>query len=157
MRLRDLMPRWKQIVDIDQPEDVYLSRLMLLRTPWLGVYVHIIRRPDWARCEHDHPWPFVTFVLRGGYEEEIGGRLFVRHPGYIGYRPRSFEHRIVRLLKGPALTFVIRGRNGEAWGFRTVMGKVPWQRYVAWTKELRVLWCDDRPISIETSQPEAHE
>jgi hypothetical protein len=76
--------RWKHIVDIDNPADVYLSRLMLLKTPWFGIYFHVIRRPDWAHCQHDHPWPFVTCILRGGYEEEVGGQLFVRRPDTSG-------------------------------------------------------------------------
>lgn len=136
-------PRWKQIEDIDRPGDVYLSRLMLVRTAWFGLYLHIIRRPDWAQCQHDHPWAFITVILKGGYEEQVGARSFVRRPGYIGYRPRSFEHRITRLLNGNAITLVFRFRNHEHWGFRTWGGKVSWQRYVSWAAPLRVLWCDD--------------
>lgn len=137
--------KWKQIVDIDQPDSVYLSRLMLIRLPWLGVYFHIIRRTDWSHCQHDHPWAFVTLILRGGYEEQVGEDVFVRRPGYIGYRPRNFEHRITRLLKGNAWSLVIRFRNHESWGFRTVNGdKVPWGAYVNWPKATRVLWCNDK-------------
>ena len=143
--LRRLVPRWKQIADIDTG-DVYLSRLMLVRLPWIGVYVHVIRRQDWAQCQHDHPWSFLTFILRGGYEEQVGDRTFIRRPGYIGYRPRSFEHRITRLLSGPAVTLVIRFRNHESWGFRTNLGKVEWRRYLAWPLATRVAWCDDQEV-----------
>jgi hypothetical protein len=139
-----IIPRWKHIEDIDQPGDVYLSRLMLIRLPWLGVYLHIIRRPDWARCQHDHPWAFVTLILWGGYEEAVGDRRFVRRPGYVGYRPRSFEHRITRLLRRTAVTLVVRGKNHEAWGFRTTTGKVGWRSYMSWPIANRVAWCDDR-------------
>lgn len=137
------LPRWKHINDIDTPGDVYLSRLMLLRTPWFGVYLHVIRRPDWAACQHDHPWSFVTIILRGGYEEHVGDRTFVRRPGYVGYRPRHFEHRITRLLKANALTLVFRGFNHETWGFRTLRGKLDWREYTQMPGFLRVLWCDD--------------
>jgi len=137
------LPRWKHIVDIDQPESVYLSRLMLVRTRWFGVYLHVIRRPDWSRCQHDHPWSFLTVILWGGYEERVGDRTFIRRPGYVGYRPRTFEHAITRLLLDKAITLVFRGPNHESWGFRTFQGKVSWQRYVQWPKSLRVLWCDD--------------
>lgn len=146
MSLRRLLPQWKHIADIDRPEEIYLSRLMLIRTPLFGLYLHIIRRPDWAHCQHDHPWSFTTLILRGGYEEEVGDQTFVRRPGYVGHRPRTFEHRIVRLLNGPALTLVFRGPNHESWGFRLrVTGeKIAWQRYTALSQRLRVLWCDDR-------------
>lgn len=151
-RLRAMLPRWKHIEDVDRPDDVYLSRLMLVRTHWLGLYVHVIRRPDWATCQHDHPWAFATLILRGGYEEEIGGKAFVRRPGYFGYRPRSFEHRITRLLSGPAVTLVVRFQNHESWGFRSHLGyKIDWRRYLAAPAALRVLWCDDRPAERSTS------
>lgn len=138
-----LLPRWKHIHDIDQPDDVYLSRLMLARTPWFGLYLHVIRRPDWAQCQHDHPWAFLTIILRGGYEEHIGTSTFIRRPGYVGYRPRGFEHRIVRLLNGNAVTLVVRGRNHEKWGFRTLLGWVHWEKYRDMALAQRVLWCDD--------------
>ena len=137
--------RWKHIPDIDNPTDVYLSRLMLVRLPWVGVYLHVIRRPDWAQCQHDHPWAFVTCILRGGYEEEVGGQCFVRRPGYVGYRPRGFEHRITRLLGETAVTLVVRFKNHEEWGFRTALGKVDWRKYMSWPLALRVAWCDDKP------------
>lgn len=136
--------RWKHIHDIDNPSDIYLSRLVLVWTPWFGLYLHIIRRPDWAHCQHDHPWAFTTLILRGGYEEEIGKVVAIRKPGYIGYRPRRFEHRITRLLKGPAVTLVLRGRNHESWGFRGADGMhIGWQKYLGAPLRLRVLWCDE--------------
>lgn len=141
------LPFWKHIADLDSPGDVYLSRLMLLKTRLLGVYFHIIRRPDYARCEHDHPWAFVTIILRGGYEEEVEGVLHKRRVGYIGYRPRSFEHRITSLPKGTAWSLVIRGPDHFDWGFRTALGKVSWQSYVMWSSAKRVLWCDDKEVA----------
>jgi hypothetical protein len=141
-----MIPRWKHISDIDNPSDVYLSRLMLVRNRWFGVYLHVIRRPDWAHCQHDHPWAFTTFILRGGYEEQVGDRTFVRRAGYVGYRPRGFEHRITRLLKTTAVTLVIRGPNRETWGFRMRHGWVSWQKYVKLSQYLRVLWCDDGDV-----------
>ncbi|MDB4876413.1 MAG: hypothetical protein JWM41_2859 [Gemmatimonadetes bacterium] len=149
------MMRWKHIQDLDEPSDTYLSRLMLFKTRWLGVYFHIIRRPDYARCEHDHPWAFVTLILRGGYEEEVEGKKFMRRPGYVGYRPRSFEHRITQLPKGTAWSLVIRGPDHVEWGFRTLRGRVSWQEYVSWPGIKRVLWCDDRsrPTRARAERP----
>lgn len=138
---------WKKIItDLDSPLDVYLTRYFLLKTRRLGVYVHNIQRPDYARCEHDHPWPFLTVILRGGYTEELAGQRFVRRPGYIGWRGRNFEHRITELPKGNAWTLVIRGPDHFSWNFRTAMGKVSWQTYVMWDGVKRVLWCDDKEV-----------
>lgn len=35
-----------------------------------GVLVHRIDAPDPGLDLHDHPWPFITIILRGGYTEE---------------------------------------------------------------------------------------
>lgn len=35
-----------------------------------GAYLHHIDRPDPGFDLHDHPWPFVSIILRGGYTEE---------------------------------------------------------------------------------------
>lgn len=141
----ELAPRWKHIEDLDRPGDIYLSRLFLVKRQWIGVYLHIIRRDDWSRCQHDHPWAFATLILAGGYEEEVGGKRYVRRPGYFGYRPRSFEHRITELLTGRAITLVVRFYDHVDWNFRTIFGKMPWLDYIRQPNATRVLWCDDRP------------
>lgn len=37
--------------------------------PWIGARVHHIQSSDDDRAFHDHPWPFITIILRGGYTE----------------------------------------------------------------------------------------
>jgi hypothetical protein len=41
------------------------------------MYVHWIYQPDDDRDPHDHPWPFVSFVIRGGYAERLFADLDV--------------------------------------------------------------------------------
>ena len=38
------------VMDLDSPGDIYLARVILLKTHGLGVYLHMIYRPDYARC-----------------------------------------------------------------------------------------------------------
>ena len=138
-------PSVKEIVDLDAPDEVYLRRTQLFKSRWLAVYVHRILRPDVARCAHGHPWPFLTMILRGGYVEEIGGKRYARRPGYVGWRPRAFQHRIVELPHGPALTLVIRGRDHGAWNFYDADGQnpIPWQVYCDMPQRSRILWCEE--------------
>ncbi len=42
-----------------------------MRTSLLKVMRHDWYRSDEDRDLHDHPWPFVTYIARGGYEEEL--------------------------------------------------------------------------------------
>lgn len=53
---------------------IYLRRWRILETPWFGVLLHNIRKPDHDRDAHDHPWSWLTIALRGGYTEEIHDR-----------------------------------------------------------------------------------
>lgn len=70
-------PRWRLLErrDIhaagDDTGDVYLRRLYLIDCPLFGVMLHNIRRPDQDRALHDHPFSFVSLILRGGYVEEL--------------------------------------------------------------------------------------
>lgn len=60
----------------------YMDRFWLLRlgtdgkddrgnpAPWIALRVHHIRSSDEGRDFHDHPWTFLSLILRGGYYEE---------------------------------------------------------------------------------------
>lgn len=116
-------------------EDVYLIRWRLIETPWFGVFLHKICRPDHDRHMHDHPWPFVSFVLRGGYVEQVPcgctiSCISARRAGSIIRHAATDLHRIHELLNGPAWTLVLIGRRCRDWGFQTETGWVQWQEYL---------------------------
>jgi len=126
------MGRWKlfercDIADYADPGDVYLKRWNLLTTPWFGIKIHHIRRPDADRVLHTHPWGFVTFILRGGYVEEMGPqhKIVHRRPGSVARHPSDHRHRIAELRGRQTWTFVLTGPKvpnefepGEnRWGF----------------------------------------
>ena len=79
-RCPDTGPRWafmKRTVIADPLDrtNIYLVRLRILETPWLACYLHSIRRPDSTRALHNHPWGFVSVLLRGGYTEAFAPDL----------------------------------------------------------------------------------
>lgn len=134
------------IPDIDNPDDIYLTRWRIIETPWFSLKLHRIRRPDNDRALHDHPWPFTTLILRGGYLEEIpAGNCeqyfpdswltdhLMRRPGEIIRHRADDLHRIHRLPNGDAWTLVACGPRAREWGFQEGPGLawVPWQRFVA--------------------------
>lgn len=107
----------------------YLDRIRLVQTPWFGVYLHRFDAPDPGMDLHDHPWPFVTMVLSGGYTEvrcdsrwaspgnRPGGCLQHRRR----FRPKVMRlteaHTIVELDRLPTRSLVIVGRRQREWGF----------------------------------------
>lgn len=68
------LARWR-IVDrfvipnLDNPEQLYMTRWRILETPWFGLFVHRFDGPDSRPVLHDHPWSFVSLLVRGGYVE----------------------------------------------------------------------------------------
>ena len=125
----------------------YLYRWSLWLPFGVSIKIHRIVRNDRDRCEHDHPWWFVRFILYGGYTESIHGKKYVRRP----WRPwafwriypcaPSFRHRITKLTKKENWSLVICGPNRGYWGFYTKKGWVRWQKFLK--HKFRVLWCED--------------
>jgi hypothetical protein len=128
---------------------VYMERYWLRpyilhdRSRW-AARIHHIATPDWDRDLHDHPWDFVSIVLRGGYVEARpldqqvrdfsaadGGercRYVFRGPGSVAYRRAKDRHRIV-FVAPDTWTLLISGAKTNSWGFHTFFGKVPWREY----------------------------
>lgn len=120
----------------------YLERFYILpRWATLGLFRMVIHR-FWAsddECDglHDHPWPYCTIILSGGYTE-------YRHnkppraavPGSIIFAKARHLHR-VKLLNENQVTWTlfIMGPRIRKWGF--LVGEPA--RWVHWKT-----WCDFR-------------
>lgn len=135
-------PRWAfmqtfLIPDWEHPERTYLRRLRIVQTPWFGIYLHWIYLPDGDRSPHDHPWPFATWIVRGGYTELLWTDP-LNHPGLhfkVNYKRWSWHtmntraaHRILSVLPG-TITLMLVGPRDRVWGFYTDKGWVDWQTY----------------------------
>lgn len=133
-----------EIMDIERTS-VYLRRWSLRLPGGRTLKLHHILRADGDRCQHDHPWGFVTLCLWGGYVELIGEaqRVHRMRPGRIAWRPHGFRHRITELPRGHAWTLVLTTRRRSGWGFYTRDGFMPWRRFVEAARSARVLWCHD--------------
>lgn len=125
---------------------IYLRRWYLIpRNPLLNVYLHQFLRDDDDRALHDHPWWFVSLILRGGYievSEVPGGRestrcrtsvLSMRSPFWrrcIAFRPATWRHSVALpwgknaagecddyAPRVPCWTLIVTGRRSRLWGF----------------------------------------
>lgn len=85
---------------------------------------------DDNECQHDHPWAFISIILRGKYREHtpLGSKVY--SAGSILFRRAMFIHRIT-IEKKPCWSFVISFRIVRKWGFWTKRGWVHWKRYNA--------------------------
>lgn len=119
---------------IGPPESPYMIRWRLLECPWFRVFFHRILRSDSDRHLHDHPFNFVSLIVRGGYWEYRPNPSMLRADkaqwhgfGEIIFRRATDLHRLV--LDRPAWTIVIAGRRLRPWGFQTERGWVAWREY----------------------------
>jgi hypothetical protein len=116
----------------------------------IAVRVHEILRSDEGRDPHDHPWPFLTIILRGGYwetrydretGEEVGTKW--HGPGSVLFRPAGAFHMLTLRSQlsftscgevchryDQTVTLFITGRYQQRWGFLTAPDrKVPYDEY----------------------------
>ena len=110
--------KWRPIFPNEESTRPTMERRVLLDRRLLGVYLHRFPRPGAIIGSHDHPWPFVTAVLRGEYREEpCQCRSTTRRAGAVGYRRADTVHRLRIGPKG-ALTLCVRGPKIREWGWR---------------------------------------
>jgi hypothetical protein len=78
--------------------------------------VHRWEASDDTRAFHDHPWWFLTFVLRGSYVDvSARGRDLLR-AGSVRFRPAAHKHT-VEVLRPGTWTFLVTGPAVRRWGF----------------------------------------
>ena len=87
--------------------------------------LHIFTQPDLG-YPHDHPWPFTTHIIEGGYTEEVytlhadgthSMQVIERRPGTSHKVLASTVHRIVSLPAGFCVTQVRPGLMERTSGF----------------------------------------
>ena len=140
--------RYRLIPD-RQPGEDYLHRyyLFLKDRKWFpfNVTLHKIVRSD-DPIMHDHPWSYMTVVLKGGYWEHTPifnneGKMFAefqtwRGPGSIIKRGAGEYHWLeLDESVGPATTLFFMGRQQREWGF-LVQTKKGLHRWIKWTDYL---------------------
>lgn len=112
--------------------------------PFFAARVHQILRSDDARDPHDHPWPFLTIILRGGYKETrtrrdgaTSDRWFP--PGSVLFRRADDLHHLTLPAvddadvanEEPAWTLFIMGPQIRKWGFWSLAnGWTYWRTYL---------------------------
>ena len=110
----------------------YLTRWMLwLPNPFFNIYLHKFwAGDDRSYGPHDHPWSFLSIILRGFYIERIygpDGEYKADLRGWLSTRFRSAEtlHAVVLPPGRTAWSLVVTFRRRRPWGFYTPWGWRP--------------------------------
>ena len=121
----------KRIVMDRQNEEPYLERYYVFlrdrkRFPF-NVFLHKFLKSD-PDDVHDHPWPYATLILKGGYYEwvptfnpytgdKVGETRYWRGPGHFRICSAKSFHRIELHPDVTAWTLFMPGPQTREWGF----------------------------------------
>lgn len=78
---------------------------------------------------HDHPWPWASWVLSGGYWEDTPAGARWRWPGHLRFRSAKSLHRLILdpNTRKEVWTLFLMGPREREWGFVGRNGEwVPW-------------------------------
>jgi hypothetical protein len=111
----------KRIVMDRIHDEPYLTRyyLFLKDRKWFpfNIFLHNFHKGD-PDDLHDHPWPYITVILKGGYwEHQASGERKWRSPGTIRIAGSSSLHRIELEPGTDVWTLFIPGPQLREWGF----------------------------------------
>jgi len=140
----------KRIVMDRVNNEPYLERYYVFlkdrnRFPF-NVFLHKFLRSD-PDDVHDHPWPYATLILKGGYYEwvpkfdsngkKIDEERMWRGPGHFRLCCATSYHRIELDSSITAWTLFMPGAKQRDWGFLVKDQWIQWEQYLA-NRKLKV-------------------
>lgn len=101
--------------------------------PGRKVFLHWIHRSDAEPYCHNHPWPFWSLILWGGYwEETADSRRSWKWPGFLLRRPADWFHRVEVPAGQCCWSLVWTGPKAQTWGFLCPgRGWINWREHAA--------------------------
>lgn len=138
----------KRIVMDRASDEPYLERYYLFlkeRESFpFNVFLHKFLKSD-PDDVHDHPWPYATLILKGGYWEWIphfdtvgrktGEYQVWRSPGHFRVSKANSFHRIELDPDITAWTLFMPGAKQRDWGFLVRNKWVQWEEYLKQRKQ----------------------
>jgi hypothetical protein len=88
----------------------------MIETRLGSIRLHHWISPDDARSFHDHPWWFITLVIKGNYIDRSPDGDDHLYMGSIKYRPAAHRHTVIPSQHG-CWTIIITGPVSRKWGF----------------------------------------
>lgn len=99
--------------------EVHFRRWRILSTPWFSIYIHGIYKADEDLHLHDHPWDYVSIVLKGFFTEKTLNYNFIKdEKGISAWRNASRNEDVIgptRIIKRKAEQFhTIESLHGKS-------------------------------------------
>ena len=112
---------FKKFFDIRIREQLGLPECPYVFRSSITLFGYSIRLHQWIgsddqRAYHDHPFDFITFVLRGGYTDIHPEGVDKLSRGSMRLRKAEYRHK-VKVNKGGCTTLLLTGRPRRKFGF----------------------------------------
>jgi hypothetical protein len=134
----------KRVINDRFDNEPYLERYYLFLRDRQGfpfnIFLHHFLKSD-PDDVHDHPWGYMTWVIKGGYYEweptfdaqgNMTGELsHWRGVGHIRFRSATSYHRIELAPETDCWTIFIPGTQRREWGFLVNNVWVQYEKYLA--------------------------
>ena len=148
LKLLERLGRKRVVMDRVENEP-YLERYYLFlkereRFPF-NIFLHKFLKSD-PDDVHDHPWPYATLILRGGYYEwgpvfdtvgrKIGEVQHWRKPGHFRTCSANSFHRIELDPNVTCWTLFMPGPKQRDWGFLVQNKWIQWEQYLKQRKSV---------------------
>jgi hypothetical protein len=148
LKLLERLGRKRIVMDRVENEP-YLERYYLFlrnrkRFPF-NIFLHKFLKSD-PDDVHDHPWPYATVILKGGYWEWIphfdtvgrktGEYQVWRGPGHFRISKANSFHRIELDPDITAWTLFMPGPKQRDWGFLVQNKWIQWEQYLKQRKSV---------------------
>jgi len=125
-KIKDLFLNWlerhdrKRIIHDRLDNEPYLERYYLFlkdrkHFPF-NIFLHRFLKGD-PDDLHDHPWPYATLILKGGYWETTPEGRFWRGPGHFRTCGANTYHRVELEPNVECWTLFMPGPQKREWGF----------------------------------------
>lgn len=104
--------------------ELHFLRYRLFSSPWFRIYIHKICLSDYDLHCHNHPWNFISLILKGIYKQKIISLYEyykICFPFNI-FRLKRDEFHHLTLLNGPVWTIVFAYGQYHEWGYLTESG-----------------------------------
>lgn len=111
---------FKKIMEIKSKKGVlHFRRWRIMETPWFGIYIHGIYKADKDLHLHDHPWNYMSVVLKGAYLEasKVDGEIRMARPVQWKWNNATRFHKIALLVTPSVYTLFITGKKYREWGY----------------------------------------
>ena len=101
--------------ELGHKECPYIRR-WYLDLGFCSIRIHQWFHSDDARFFHDHPWWYISLVLKGSYQDISPIGTKTRLPGSLAFYPATHQHT-VSITKSPCWTILLTGPEKRDWGF----------------------------------------